>query len=111
MNYLSKCALRRTLVLAIASVALIATSMSSCKKSNPLGGGCNDVLKLSEDFSNAINAFSENPSVANCDKMKKVGEDYLKAARNCNLYPEYQKTAEEALADWKDMDCSDFGND
>lgn len=109
MNYLTKKTLRKTLVLTIASVAVIATSLSGCKKANPLGiGGCDDVLKKSEAFSNAIKAFSDDPSVANCDKMKKIGEDYLKAARNCNLYPEYKKAAEEAIADWKDMDCSEF---
>lgn len=111
MNYLTKGTLRRTLVLTIASVAVIMTSLSGCKKSNPLGlGGCDDVLKLSEAFSSAVNAFSENPSVANCDKMKKIGVDYLNAARKCNLYPEYRKTAEEAIADWEDMDCSEFGD-
>lgn len=103
--------MRRTLVLTIASVAVIATSMSGCKKANPLGvSGCDDVVRTSEAFSNAIKAFSEDPSVANCEKMKKIGEDYLKAARNCNLYPEYKKQAEEALADWKDMDCSEYGD-
>ncbi len=112
MNYFSKNTLRRTLALGLASVAVIMTSLGGCKKSNPLGlGGCDDVLKMSESFSNAINAFSEDPSVANCNKMKKIGEDYLKAARNCNLYPEYKKAAEEAIADWKDMDCSEIAGD
>ncbi|HWK59592.1 MAG TPA: hypothetical protein VNQ80_19780 [Parapedobacter sp.] len=111
MNYLGKHAVRRTLALSIASIAVIATSMSSCKKASPIGArGCDDVLKMSEAFSKAINAFSEDPSVANCDKMKKIGVDYLKAAQNCNLYPEYKKAAEDAIADWKDMDCSEFAD-
>lgn len=37
MNYFSKNTLRRTLVLGLASVAVIMTSLSGCKKANPLG--------------------------------------------------------------------------
>ena len=93
-------------VLAIASASVL--SMGGCKKSSPIGPrGCADVGRFSKAFSEAVQAFSADPSVANCQKMKETGEDYLKAARNCNLYPEYREKAEEALAQWKDIDCSD----
>lgn len=83
-------------------------SMGGCKKSSPLGPrGCADVGRFSKAFSEAVQAFSADPSVANCQKMKETGEDYLQAARNCNLYPEYREKAEEALAQWKDIDCSE----
>ncbi len=112
MNYLSENTFRRTLVLGLAAVALIMTSLSGCKKANPLGlGGCDDLVKRSETFSNAIQAFSEDMSVANCQKVKKTGEDYLKAARNCNMYPELKKAAEDAMEDWGDFDCSEYDND
>lgn len=111
MNYLSKSTWRSVLSLGLASAALITISMSGCKKANPLGlGGCDDLVKKSEAFSEAAQSFSENTSVANCEKYKKAGEDYLKAARNCNLYPELREAAEQAMAAWGDMDCSEFAD-
>lgn len=111
VNYLSKSTWRRTLSLGLASIAVITFSMSSCKKTNPLGlGGCDDLVKKSEAFSKAAQSFSEDMSVANCQKYKKAGEDYLKAARNCNLHPELREAAEQAMAEWGDMDCGEFGN-
>jgi|SRR5690606_13331905 len=108
MNYFSKNILRRTLAIGLGSVAVIMTSLSGCKKANPLGlGGCDDATKNAMAFSEAIQAFSENPSVANCNKMKKIGEDYLKAARKCSIM-NVREEAEEALAEWSDMDCSEM---
>lgn len=107
MNYFSKNTLRRTLALGLASVAVIMTSLSGCKKASPLGlGGCDNAAKSAKAFSEAIQAFYESPSVANCEKMKKIGEDYLKAARKCSAM-NVKEEAEEALAEWKDMDCNE----
>lgn len=112
MNYFSKNTLRSTLAMGLASVVVTAASLSGCKKSNPLGiNSCDDVVKKSEAFSKAAQAFSENMSVANCQKLKELGEDYLKAARNCTLYPNYKEAAEQALAEWGDFDCSEYNND
>ena len=106
MNYSGKSILRGMFVLAIASASVL--SMGGCKKSSPLGPrGCEDVARLAKTFSDATKAFIENPSVDNCQKMKEIGDDYLKAARNCNFYPEYREQAEEVLAQWNDMDCSE----
>jgi len=56
-------------------------------------------------------AFSEDPSVANCQILKKAGEDYIDAARKCTtLYPGLREEAEEAWAEWKDLDCSQYAN-
>ncbi|MGV3763305.1 hypothetical protein [Parapedobacter sp.] len=112
MNYFSKNLPRRSFTLGLVSVALVITSLGGCKKANPVGlGGCDDLVKKSEDFSKAAQAFSADMSAANCQKYKKAGEDYLKAARNCNLYPELREAAEQAMDDWSDMDCSAFDGD
>ncbi|MEC3880371.1 hypothetical protein [Parapedobacter sp. 10938] len=111
MNCFKKGTLRRTWVLGIVSVAVATTALTGCKKANPLGlGGCDDLVKKSEQFSKAALAFSEDMSVANCQKYKKAGEDYLKAARKCNMYPELREAAEEAMEEWGDMDCSEISN-
>jgi len=111
MNYLTKGTLRRTLVLTIASVAVIMTSLSGCKKSNPLGGGCNDWDKETDTYVAAVTAFSEDPSVTNCEKMRKAGIDYLKAAERCaKWHPEAVKNAKEAIKMYEDIDCSEFAD-
>lgn len=111
MNYLRKSALRSTLALGFASIALTMTALSGCKKENPLGvGGCDDVVRKSQAFADALTAFQMDLSVANCQKLKSVGEDYLNAARKCTLYPKYKEAAEEALADWGTFDCSAYGD-
>ncbi len=111
MNYLRKNTLRRSLALGLLSVSVIMTSLSGCKKSDPLGiNSCDDVVTKAKAFTDAAQAFSDDMSVDNCQKLKKLGEDYLKAARNCNLYPQYREAAEQALADWEDFDCSEYDN-
>ncbi len=111
MNYLSKHTLRRTLVLTITSVAVIATSMSGCKKTNPLGlGGCDDVVRLSESYVKAWQAFADESSVANCEKLKKTLQDYFKAAKKCTLYPNYLEEVEEAQRQVGDLNCSEVAN-
>ena len=112
MNCLRKSTWRKTLSLGLASIAVISFSMSGCKKTNPLGlGGCDDWDKEIEGYVAAVNAFSENPSVANCEKLRKAGVDYLKAAEKCaKWYPEAVKSAKEAIKMYEDIDCSEFGN-
>ncbi len=99
------------LVHGLASVALMMTALSGCKKENPLGvGGCDDVVRKSQAFTNALTAFQADMSVANCQKLKSVGEEYLNAARKCTLYPEHREAAEEALEAWGTFDCSEFAD-
>ena len=111
MNYLSKKTLHRTLALTVGSVALVMVSMSGCKKS-PLDGrrACDDLVKQSEAFRDALETFYEDMSVANCQKLKKIGEDYIKAARNCNWHPEMKQAAEEAMEQWGDFDCNEYAD-
>ena len=111
MNYFSKKNLHRTLTLGLTPIAVMMISLSGCKKSNPLTGGvaCDSFVKSSEAFSNAILAFSGDPSVANCQKMKNVGEEYWNAAKRCpTISAALMKEAEEGWAEWRDMDCTEY---
>jgi len=41
--------------------------------------------------------------------MKSAGEDYWKAAKKCTtMYAELRKEAEDAWAQWSDIDCSEY---
>ena len=111
MNYLRKSTWRKTLSLGLASIAVISFSMSGCKKANPLGlGGCDDVVKLAESYGKAWKEFSEDPSVANCEKWKKILQDYYNAAKKCTLYPNYLDDVEDIQKELGDIDCSEYAN-
>jgi len=112
MDYFNQQTLRNTWMVGVASVVVIMTTFNGCKKSNPLGvGQCNDWDKEAETYVAAVNAFSEDPSVANCEKMKRAGVDYLKAAEKCaKWHPEAVKSAKEAIKMYEDIDCSEFAS-
>ena len=113
MNYLRKNAVRNTWVLGLILVALVMTSLGGCKKkAGPLGDGsgdghvCESLAVSSEAFAKAQLAYSANPSVANCQKMKETGEDYRSEVRKCEFATQdVKEKVEEWWVEWKDVDC------
>lgn len=115
MNYLSKNTVRSTWTFGLALVALMITSLSGCKKRpSPLGDGlglgggrvCESYIKSAEAYGEALSAYLEAPTVANCETLKGAGDNLFETAKTCSLItPEQRKEAEESWNEWKDLDC------
>lgn len=54
-----------------------------------------------------VDLWSNDPTTAQCEEMKKSAFDLLQQMRGC---PEGVVTVQEALEAWRDVDCSAFGN-
>ena len=119
MNYIKKNTECNTWGLGLILVAVTLISLGGCKKKadppgDGLGGGrvCESLAASSEAFAKAQLAYSANPSVANCQKMKETGEDYRSEVQKCEFATqEVREKVEEWWAEWKDVDCSAYAED
>lgn len=53
--------------------------MTNCKNKDNVEPGLNDCGANAEKFNNALTAYGENPTEANCDKYKKELRFFLKS--------------------------------
>jgi hypothetical protein len=71
-------------ILFIANGLAILTTLVGCSKDDALGpAGCNNwsekYLSQAQAYSNASAAYSNDPTVANCNKLKTEGLNYVKS--------------------------------
>ncbi len=81
--------------------------ISGCKKDGAVGPlGCN-VQQESTAYQQAVEAFVANPSsIENCQRLKQTATALLGKAKNCTLAN--RKELEEAIAQYEDIDCTDY---
>lgn len=101
-------------------VSLLAISMGSCDKSNPLNpeGACfggNWSAQYADEleaWSTAAQEYSNNPTTANCNKYKAAAKDYLDALNDVyDCVPtanrkELDEAVKEAKADVDAEECN-----
>lgn len=80
--------------------------LSGCKKDGGKGPlGCN-ADRESTAYQQAVEAYVADPSsVANCERLKQTATALLERVKNCTLAN--RKEIEEAIAQYKDIDCAD----
>ena len=119
MDYVRKSTVPNTSILGLALVAVMLITLGGCKKKiGPLDDGlgygkvCDSYVESAKAFNDAIVAYSEDPTLASCQKMKSAGADYLEEARKCKALSQIlKKEAEEHWANWNDVDCSVYAED
>lgn len=91
---------------------LMLVPLSGCKKSGPGSHRC-DFERQQEAYNSAIIALFEDQTVANCERVKKTGVDYIRAVERCSgLIPSVVAGAREAVKAYEDLDCAvEFGDD
>lgn len=69
-----------------------------------LTGGCYGYQDDLQEYLNAVGAYSENPTVENCEAYKNAMINFYESYKDCAFYKkgEYQDSIEEI----KNMDCS-----
>ena len=89
----------------ISILVLMTFMLSSCKKSSVidpfvggLGNNCENVL---EPYMASITAYSSNPTVANCNKVKSTLTDVV---NKCSMFTAAQR--DDYKNELKDWDCN-----
>ncbi len=94
------------------SLLLILTmGISSCSDNNNdddnPAGLCNELLSMSTDFSNSLNAFQSAPSAATCNSLRSSALEFIDAVQACQQFAEQYGSLEEAAQQWLELDCSE----
>lgn len=66
---------------------------------------CGNFEKELEDWEQAVMAFLENPTTANCNVFKNRFLGILDRYENCTVY---RNQMQEARREWEQIDCSDI---
>ncbi|MFD2561534.1 hypothetical protein [Aquimarina rubra] len=81
------------------------TTLVSCSEEDiieELSGGCVP-LSAVENYSAALERYSNNPNVENCEALKNASISYLRALDDCPLIEDSE--LEEALRDTSEASC------
>ncbi|WP_410877841.1 hypothetical protein [Myroides sp. DW712] len=81
--------------------------MTACSSSDNNTGDCITQDDINR-FQSKTEAFSANPTKANCESVKAAVFDYLNKLKNCSEATEATITW---IEQWRDIDCSGFNSD
>jgi len=113
--------IKKAKVLILGMVAVAMMTNTGCSKDNPLNpvGGCSGsaswveaISNESTAYGNAIAAYDDDPTDANCSTLKTAGKNYLDALRGvAKCVPtvsqaQYDKAINEAKADIDENGCN-----
>ena len=94
------------MVLAMGSFTIFSCSEDDSVDDNEMGGVCSDFQTDWTGISDALTAYSENPTVQNCENYKSALREFYSAYADCAFWgPQYQ----EAIDSIDDIDCSESG--
>ncbi|MCK0132581.1 hypothetical protein MWU59_13820 [Flavobacteriaceae bacterium F08102] len=105
----------RSLKIAFTIGIISLSGFINCSKDDLDNGACNNwsekYLDKAAAYSQAANAYSNDPTAANCNTMKEKGLSYVKALEGIiNCVPtinqaEFNKEIREVKAEFNNMDC------
>ena len=87
---------------------MMSMSLNSCEADDS-GSSTNceeDLTELAQIMNQNSSAFSQNPTKANCDKLKASALKLIEKAKKCG----YEEEWAAVTAAWEDIDCSDLDN-
>ncbi len=86
------------------SICIFLTSCSEEDVIEELTGGCVALSEI-EDYGNALERFSNDPSVNNCEALKAASIAYLQALKDCPFIED--AALEETLQNTSESSCED----
>lgn len=95
------------------SLFLILTlGISSCSSNNSSDDDsaarvCDQLVSMSTDFSNTLNAFQSSPSTETCNSLRNSALNFIDAVQDCQQFAEQYGSLEEAAQQWLELDCSE----
>lgn len=92
----------------IGLILFLVLTITACSSSDDGKGGDCITQEDVNRFQSKTEAFSANPTKANCDVVKEAAFDYLNKLKNCSGATEATKTL---IEQWRDMDCEVFNSD
>ncbi|UKM66404.2 hypothetical protein GSB9_02994 [Flavobacteriaceae bacterium GSB9] len=77
---------------------------------NPTGF-CDQLLVKSQEYTNILTAFQEDPSETTCNNLRNSALEFIEAVKGCSEFSEQYADLENAAQEWTALDCSkEFGN-
>ena len=94
------------MVLAAGSLVFSSCSEDDSADGNEMGGVCSDFQTDWTGISEALTAYTENPTVQNCENYKSALREFYSTYEDCSFWgPQYQ----DAVDSIDEFDCSESG--
>ncbi|MFC0604199.1 hypothetical protein [Winogradskyella pulchriflava] len=88
------------------ALALISCSSDDSDDGSDAVLGCNQLINLSTEYSDAFTDFQANPSEETCNDLRNVALNLIDAVGNCPEFADQYSELEAAAQGWTELDCS-----